>query len=73
MNEWYSGTIEVALDEMVQCKSDLIRQQTGTPITSWIEKESDRLAPPNTMTQSAKRSMHSFYLSLLKMVSTGNN
>lgn len=65
-NQWHTGYIEIALDEMVKCVSESSTTPSGNPMTIWIETESDKLAPPNTYTMSEKRRMYSFYMSLLR-------
>ena len=65
-DQWFTGFIEIALDEMVKCVSENPVTQNGNPMVIWIETESDKLAPPNTQTTSEKRRMHNFYMGMLK-------
>jgi hypothetical protein len=51
---------------MVKCISETITTSAGAPVTVWIETESDKLAPPNTLISSEKRKMYQFYMSLFK-------
>lgn len=46
-NRWYHGVIEIVLDEMVRCVATS-GQDNNQPV-QWIELESDRLAPPNSI------------------------
>jgi hypothetical protein len=66
-----TGSIEIALDEMVRCVQE-VYQPNNKPILMWIETESDRLAPPNTITQSEKRRIHTYYIRLLSTLIQGN-
>jgi hypothetical protein len=43
---WEKGKVLDILDEMVQCSCSSNERKS-----LWIERESDALAPPNTMTQ----------------------
>lgn len=63
----YTGSVDVALDEMVKCVSD-VTQANPKPVVQYIGTETDQLAPPLTITASEKRKMHSFYLNLLKAI-----
>lgn len=63
----YSGTVEVVLEEMIKCVSDVNAQTGQKPALQWIGTESDNIVQPNYL-QSEKRKMHWFYLGLLKTV-----
>mmetsp|Transcript_8863 Transcript_8863/g.8248 ORF Transcript_8863/g.8248 Transcript_8863/m.8248 type:complete len:243 (+) Transcript_8863:7074-7802(+) len=69
-DNWYTGYVDIQLDEMVKCVSDLPPSQGSQPMQTWIETESDKLAPSNTQAVSEKRKLYSFYLTLLKNVSS---
>ena len=45
MENWYTGFVEISMDEMVRCVSETEVNPNGTPIALWIETESDKLAP----------------------------
>ena len=64
-NITYTGTVEVALDEMVKCVSE-VTQANPKSVIQWIGTESDSLASPLSLTTSEKRRMHVFYIGLLK-------
>mmetsp|Transcript_8862 Transcript_8862/g.8244 ORF Transcript_8862/g.8244 Transcript_8862/m.8244 type:complete len:88 (+) Transcript_8862:7539-7802(+) len=68
-DNWYTGFVDIQLDEMVKCVSDLPPNQGSQLIQVWIETESDKLAPNNTQAVSEKRKLNSFYLTLLKSIS----
>ena len=67
-NNALTGQVDIALDEMVRCVSDTLSVQNNQPICYWIETESDKLAPPNTITNSEKRKFYQYYMQLFKNI-----
>jgi hypothetical protein len=61
---WVEGKVVTKIEEMIKVK--------GEHSAFWLEIESDRLAPPGTMSQNEKQRIHKFYVELLK-ASTNQN
>lgn len=60
---WYQGTIDIALDEMVKVFAHPIQNQ-NQQVVQWIELESDKLAPPNSNTSNDREHLHRFLVDL---------
>ena len=67
MNNFQTGSIEMALDEMVKCVSE-VTQINQKPVINWIGTESDTLAAPNSLVANEKRKWHIFYMNLLRTI-----
>ena len=86
---WYQGTINIALDEMVKCIAVLnqnvsqhsfinliyikCQQNPQQQVVQWIELESDKLAPPQSITGNDREHLHKFFVELSGYVVRGQN
>jgi len=63
--KWLNGKVEIAVDEMVKCS---VVFTSGQKTQIWIEQESDKLAPENSMTKNDKEHLHRFYTELAEFI-----
>lgn len=67
---WYQGVIDIALDEMVKCIA-AASQNNSQPVVHWIELESEKLAPPQSITGNDREHLHKFFVDLSSFVIRG--
>ena len=58
--------MEVSLGEMVNCV--YVNNKEGQRFSHWIEIESNKLAPPGSMSQNERENFHSFLVELSKYI-----
>lgn len=64
----HTGTIEFALEEMVQCQSE-VQQQGQKPVSVWIALEQDKISAANSLTfLNEKARWFNFFKKLLESV-----
>lgn len=65
---WRLGKVEIALDEMIKCVYDNRDRPPKKLIHQWIEVESDKIAPKDSITNNDREHLFRFFMEIYSAV-----